>query len=784
MPTTSAASGSDPRDTASPQAAEAATSSAFEAFHPRVRQWIWDQGWLSLRSAQEQAAAPIMAGDKDVIVAAATASGKTEAAWLPICSVLATQVQEGNAAPGIKALYLSPLKALINDQHSRLDQLCEHLDLPVHRWHGDVAGSQKRLVTRRPDGLLLITPESLESLFVNHGEKVARFFGGLRYVVIDELHSFIGTERGAQLRSLLHRIELSVRHQVPRIALSATLGDFGAAAEFLRPGGGSEVTVISSADEERTELRMQLRGYIAADPARPAPDPAAVDATGSQPVHQVTNDAKGEGEGDAVVDWDKAAIADHLFATLRGRDNLVFTNARGTVEVYTDLLTRRCAEANLPNEFLPHHGNLSKEVREHVEDRLKASDTPTTAVCTSTLEMGIDIGSADSVAQIGAPLGVSVLRQRLGRSGRRGQPAVLRLYVSERELTEHTPPTDSLRSELLQTIAMVDLLLERWYEPPDMHRLHLSTLIQQVLSVIAQRGGAEAAPLFEALCAYGPFRTVDRATFVALLRAMGEADLVVQDSEGLLLHGPTGEKLVNHFGFYSAFTTEDEYRLVTGGRTLGSLPVEYPISTGSLLIFSGRRWRVLGVETQQRVIDLAPARGGRPPAFPGIGAEVADEVRRRMLRWYMDDAVPVYLDRTAQRLLAEGRAAFQRLSLDQQPIVSWGRDTVLVPWRGDKIMNTLAVLLRVHRLEVGQDGVALTVRRTNAVGLWKLLGRLAGEPPPDPLELADTVANKAADKHDQYLGDDLLTASYAARSLDVPGAWSALRTLAKAPPPS
>jgi ATP-dependent helicase Lhr and Lhr-like helicase len=335
----------------------------------------------------------------------------------------------------------------------------------------------------------------------------------------------------------------------------------------------------------------------------------------------------------------------------------------------------------------------------------------------------------------------------------------------------------------MQTIAMVDLLLERWYEPPDLGRLHLSTLLQQILSVIAQRGGADAAPLFDALCAHGPFRTVDKEMFVALLRAMGEADLLTQDSEGLLLHGSVGEKLVNHFSFYTAFTTDDEYRLVSGGRTLGSLPVDYPISVGSLLIFSGRRWRVLAVETQQRVIDLAPARGGRPPSWPGAGADVADEVRRRMRSLYEAATVPVYLDRTAQRLLDEGRAAYRRLELDVQPLVSWGRDTVLLPWRGDKIMSTLAVVLRNHRLEVGQDGVALTVRRTTMLGLWELIGSLADEPPPDPLELAETVANKAADKHDTYLDEALLTASYAARSLDVPGAWSALRQLASAPRP-
>ncbi len=733
----------------------AAVSSAFERFDPRVQKWIWDQGWQSLRSAQEHAAEPIMAGDRDVIVAAATASGKTEAAWLPICSVLATAPPE----TGVKALYLSPLKALINDQHSRLDQLCEYLELPVHRWHGDVAGSQKKLVLRKPDGLLLITPESLESLFVNQGEKIAKLFGGLRYVVIDELHSFIGTERGAQLRSLLHRLELATRHTIPRIALSATLGDFGAAAEFLRPGAGKDVMVIDAA-EERAELRLQLRGYIAADPVKAAADPS--------------------GE---LVDWAKGAIVDHLFATLRGTDNLVFTNTRGLVETYTDLLARRCADAKLPNEFHPHHGNLSKEVREHVEERLKATDTPTTAICTSTLEMGIDIGSADSVAQIGAPLGVSVLRQRLGRSGRRGQPAVLRLYVSENQLDERTPPADAVRAELMQTVAMVDLLLERWYEPPDLRRLQLSTLLQQILSVIAQRGGADAASMFDALCARGPFRNVDQPRFVALLRAMGQAELVTQAGDGLMLHGQAGERLVNHYSFYTAFTTDEEYRLVSRGRTLGSLPVDYPISIGSLLIFSGRRWRVLSVETEQKVIDLEPARGGKPPSFPGDGAEVADEVRRRMRQWYESGDVPPYLDRIAQRLLDEGRSSYKRLRLAEQPIVSWGRDTVLMPWRGDKIMNTLAVVLRQHDLEVGQDGVALTVRRTDAFGLWELIRDLAADRQPNPLVLAETVANKAAEKHDRFLTEELLIASYAARSLDVPGAWSALADLATAPRP-
>lgn len=204
-------------EAAGPQPALAST--AFDRLHPKIQRWIWDKGWNELRDAQERAIAPVLAGDQDLIIAAATASGKTEAAFLPICSALltardptsrpagATELDDATergpvvGTSGVQILYLSPLKALINDQNGRLDALCEHLDLPVHRWHGDVAGSRKAKVLAHPDGILLITPESLEALLVIHGPKIARLLAGLRYVVIDELHSFLGTVRGAQLQS-------------------------------------------------------------------------------------------------------------------------------------------------------------------------------------------------------------------------------------------------------------------------------------------------------------------------------------------------------------------------------------------------------------------------------------------------------------------------------------------------------------------------------------------------------------------------------------------------------
>lgn len=736
---------------------EARASTAFERLHPRVRRWVWEQHWRELRDAQETAIPLVLDRHRDVLIAAATASGKTEAAFLPICSGLLDDPPE----PGFAAVYVSPLKALINDQHGRLEQMCETLDIPVHRWHGDVAASRKRKALDNPAGLLLITPESLEALFVVHGPRTRTLFPATRHIVIDELHSFIGTPRGAQLRSLLHRLEYAARHRIPRVGLSATLGDMSAAAEFLRPGSGSQVAVVTSQDDAQ-ELRLQLRGYHATAPTQHS-EANAVDLAG------------GTSNADHAAGGDKHAIADHLFAALRGHDNLVFVDGRTGVEIYADLLARRSAAERVPNEFVPHHGSLSKELREHVESRLKDRSAPTTAVCTSTLEMGIDIGSVTSVAQVGAPSSVSAIRQRLGRSGRRGEPAVLRIYVSEPEITERTAPQDQLRAGLVQTIACVNLLLDQWYEPPHSGGLHLSTLIQQILSLIAEHGGITAADAYRVLCAEGPFPGITTVRFGRLLRDLAAHDLLRQETDGLLLHGQQGERLVNHYSFFTAFAAADEYRLIADGRPLGTLPIAYPLVSGGLLIFAGRRWKIIDVDEQGKVVDLTRSSGGRPPLFTGTGAAVHDRIRIEMRRIYESEDMPVYLDPAARGLLAEARRAYRRLNLGTVPVIDRGRDTLLIPFRGDNVMTTLAVALQTRGVDAALDGLALTLVNTPYGEATDRLTELVQTPPPDPEELAGHVANKIIDKHDELLGDELLAAGYAARRLDIPAAWQTLQ---------
>jgi ATP-dependent Lhr-like helicase len=240
--------------------------------------------------------------DQDVIIAAATAAGKTEAAF-PIL----TNLLNRNDPPG-SVLYISPLKALINDQWDRLGRLCEQLEIPVLGWHGDVSSSKKHRFLKSPEGVLLIMPESLEALFVNRGSSLAGVFQHLRYIVVDELPAFIGSERGKQLQSLMHRVELVAGHRLPRVGLSATLGDMKLASEFLRPGNADGVTVIESKNSNQT-LQVQVRGYIQ----------PPMSELKSKPTKLADNEEKeDETENEASPD---IAIADHLYKVLRGSNN-------------------------------------------------------------------------------------------------------------------------------------------------------------------------------------------------------------------------------------------------------------------------------------------------------------------------------------------------------------------------------------------------------------------------------------------------------------------------------
>lgn len=720
--------------------------SGFELLDRSVQHWVWRRRWPSLRPIQERAIAPILAGDTDVIVTAATAGGKTEAAFLPICSALVAAGRGAERGGGVRALYVSPLKALINDQYQRLRGLCADLDIPVTPWHGDVAVNVKDRLRGDPDGVLLITPESLEALLVLDGSGAARMFGALSHIVIDELHAFLGTNRGAQLRSLMTRVEAASGHRVARVGLSATLADLGGAAEYLRPGGGERVVIVADEGEGR-QVRLQVRGYV-----------------------EDLTDERGAG---AV----SADVADHLYRTLRRGHNMVFADSRAGVEGYTALLAERAERDRIANPFLPHHGSLSAELRSRAEERLKQRAAPVTVVCTSTLELGIDVGWVDRVVQVGVPPDVAGLRQRLGRSGRGDDPARLLVYVTEQSRPED--PLERLRTALVETTATVDLLLRRWYEPPRLDSPDLSTLVQQILALVTQEHGTTAARLYRVLCSSGVFPGVDRDTFTALLRGLGEHGLLAQERGGLLLLGPEGERQVNHYSFYAAFTTVEEFEVVASGNRLGTVPVPPSLMAGTPLTFGGATWRVVEVNRKEARVLVEPASsGGPPPGFMGTESPVSDGVRARMREVYTGTDVPAYLDDAARILLEEARSSFGDLGLRRSPVHAYEDDLCVFAWRGDVVIDTVCQLLRRYGMTASRSGCALLVRDATPERLAETAGRLLRDPRPDAVELAAEARDKAVDRYDAYLPEELLNRAHAARALDVPGAFEVLAELA------
>lgn len=712
-----------------PSGSEAASS--FDRLHPAVRRWIWEQKWEELRDVQARTIAAVLDGGGDVLVAASTAAGKTEAAFLPVL----TQVAE-RREPGFSVLYVSPLKALINDQFRRLDQLCERMGIDVVRWHGDAPEAAKLKARRDPRGVVLITPESIEAMLVRRPGDAKAMLGSLSFVVIDELHAFLNGPRGLHLVSLLRRLDAMSAQPARRLGLSATVGDLAAAARWLRPHDPSGVAIVESASEG-AELRLQVRAYA---------DERDADET----------DGLEDDSGKAVA-LDR--IADHLFATLRGSNNLVFAGSRRRVESLADRLRTRSDRAGVPNEFLPHHGSLSRELREGLEERLKNGDLPTSAVATTTLELGIDLGSVKSVAQVGAPRSLASLRQRLGRSGRRrGVPAILRVYVRERDLAADSDPLDHLRLETARAVAAVRLLVDRFVEPPSADGATATVVLHQTLSVICQEGGRRADKLYDLVCGSGPLSALGKADYAGLLRAMAspEARLIEQATDGSIMLGEAGERLTASREFYAIFPSDEEWRLVSGGRSLGTMPISNPVGVGTVLAFAGQRWRIAAVDDRAKVLEVERHRSGRIPRFDSLmGEPVHDRLAAEMRSVLSAADMPRYLDPSAAEFLRQGRAAFAALGLDMTRVLAAGKDTHVLTWRGTAANSVLAFALASEGLECVALDIGVTALGTTPEGVTVALAGLADRPP-DVETVSGRVANLRTAKFDELVPENLL----------------------------
>jgi ATP-dependent Lhr-like helicase len=758
---------------------------AFSLLHSGVQEAIWKMGWKEFKPIQVQAIQTICETEKHLVICAPTAGGKTEAAFLPIISKLAA-----NPQPSVQAIYVGPLKALINDQFRRLEELCVKMEIPVNRWHGDVPANQKKKLREKPCGILLITPESLESNFVNYGVQVPRVYQHLSFVVIDELHSFFGNERGVHLQSLLSRLQTTIGLAPRMVGLSATLADPQLARAFLAPDAVESVQVIPKAagTAAKREVKFLIKTFLEAPPERDIPAPRLTPEQSLALASSLTPQAIGkEKELAALIEQRKRVastgkpksgsaldeIADDIILNFKDSTNLIFGNSKMVIEDLADKLHEHVSEEKWPvDPFVVHHGSLSKDLREDAEATLK-SGVPTTALCSSTLEMGIDIGNVRAVGQIDAPWSVASMIQRLGRSGRRDdEPQIMRMYLREDSPHSRSSLTDLLFPDLLRSVAMTRLMLEKWLEPFEQNRMHVSTLIHQILSFLKQTGGMPATNLYRALCQRGPFRSFNQKQFEALLRGLAEHDLIEQAPQGALILGLLGERITAKFDFYVAFQTATEFVIRCGQEEIGKLPETFIPPVGESMMLDGKRWLVTEIIFDKKLVLVVNSPGKKLTRFGSAFGEIHTRVMQEMKKVLIDNDDPAYLDPNSKTLLRAARQTACIVRLDTTDVVFNRQNIQWFPWVGTRAMRTLSLFASSAKIKCDTDKLSITYQLSSPEEFYAHLREIT-KSNTDAVALARLMPNKTVEKFDEFAPEQLLDEANAKSRLDVPEARDA-----------
>lgn len=726
----------------------------FSRYAPFIQDYIYSRGWETLRPLQTAAAQVIFDTDDNLLLSASTASGKTEAAFFPILTDLAE-----NPADSIVCLYIAPLKALINDQYDRLKDICEDSDVPVWRYHGDVSASQKRKMFKRPQGVLQITPESLESLMINKHADIPRLFGDLRYVVIDELHSFLRSDRGGQTFCLLERLNRLAGVKPRRIGLSATIGDPGAAGQFLGAGSGHQTRIPKvKSQPQRWRLSME-HFYKSGDQAG---DHSALPA---QAVLDQASDQAPE-----LADPGLAYIFDHT----RGKKCLVFTNSREECEAVCQVLRQYCEYKQEPDRFMIHHGNLSAALRQGAEAIMKDEEANITTCATATLELGIDVGQLERAFQIEAPFTVSGFLQRMGRTGRRDNPAEMWFVMREEQAESRAMLPVLLPWSLLQGIALVELYLqERWVEPPRDHQLPYSLLYHQTMSTLMAGGEMSPAELASRVLTLSYFRWVSQDDYKVLLRHLIKTDQIQLTENGGLIVGLAGERVTNNFKFYAVFQENEEYSVHAESEELGTIVKPPPL--GEKIAIAGHVWVVEEIDRRRRQVYVHQVKGRIPAYFGDVAGDVHPKVLQQMRKILAEERQYPYLMKNAAARLSETRAIAQAAGLPDKQLINLGAKTYcLFPWTGSYAFLALERFLRLKcasRLGLKNfDSVRpYYIQFSMDVSEGEFYQILAEEAAKDfdPLDLLYPQEVPVFDKYDEYLPDDLVRKEFAYSVLDL-----------------
>lgn len=719
----------------------------FSRFPPFVREYIYSHSWESLRDVQMAAAHTLLEGEHHLLLTSGTASGKTEAAFFPIL----TKLYE-SPAHSVAVLYIAPLKSLINDQFGRMEELLVESGVPVTHWHGDVAASHKKKLLETPSGILQITPESLESMLLHRSNDIVRIFGDLRFVVIDEVHTLTGTDRGNQIQCQLSRIARLIGRQPRRVGLSATVGSPELAAAWLAGDSGIEVdTPVLPEQGLRWRLGLEHFFFQNAD---------AEQSDDKKPL---------DGEKNTMID----AGYEYMYDCVKDKKALVFSNSREETEYVTATFRQIAAARREPDVFLIHHGNLSAALREDAELKMKDEEKQVVTCATVTMELGIDIGRLERVLQNEAPNSVASFLQRLGRSGRRGQPPEMMMVFREEDPLPNTPLPQLMPWGLLQAIAVVQLYLEeRFIEPPRRKQEPWSLAFHQTLSILASGGELTPRALAERVLALPPFAAIGREEYRTLLISMLQHEFLEMTEEKGLIVGLAGERLLRSFQFYAVFKDSEDFTVRAGDPEKGTAEeigtITTPPPVGDRFALAGRVWEVEELDIPRKLVYVHPVLGKMQVSWPGDYGEIHTRILERMRRVLAEDTVYPYLKPNAAHRLEVARRLARNTGMTEHMLLHLGGSTwCLFPFLGTRSFRTLRRFLAKHAGELGISGIEFEGCRYISFHMEgtreELLSRLAAVSACgiDCDALVAPSELPLFDKYDVYIPGELLRRAYA-----------------------
>lgn len=729
----------------------------FERFPEYIRSFIYRHGWDSLRGVQIAAARTLFMTDHHLLLTSSTASGKTEAAFFPILTLLAE-----NPPKSVGVLYIAPLKSLINDQFDRMQELLDESGVRVTHWHGDVTASHKKKLLDRPEGILQITPESLESMLMNRYNDLPRLFGDLRFVVVDEIHTLTGSDRGNQILCLLARLSRAIGHDFRRIGLSATLGSPELAARWLSgAGSGEAVSVdIPRFPEGKISWRIGMEHfYIQNDHSDQSRD-AENEHTADSPESAEETVAR------PVID----AGYEYMYDCVKDKKALVFSNSREETEYLTATFRQIAKNRGDRDIFLIHHGNLSAAIREEAEAKMKDEEYAAVTCATVTMELGIDIGRLERILQNGAPNSVSSFLQRLGRSGRRGQPPEMMMVFREEDSLPNTPLPQLIPWELLRAIAVVQLYIEeRFIEPPRQKELPFSLLFHQTLSVLASSGELSAKRLADRVLSLPAFGAVSKEDFKTLLLSMLNRDILEMTEEKTLIVGLAGEKLLRSFRFYAVFKDTEDYTVRCESEEIGTITTPPPI--GDRFALAGRVWEVEELDIRRHLVYVKSVDGKMEVSWPGDYGAIHTKILERMKRVLEEDTVYPYLKPNAAKRLENARHVARNTGMLTHSLVHLGGYSwCLFPWLGTVSFRTLRKFLvsecgkrfRISGLEYeGCCYMTFRMEDGNDYALISALSDAVRAHGIDRFALVSSGELPLFEKYDEYIPAELLRKAYA-----------------------